>query len=93
MINPYRVILKPIITEKSTGLQERQSKYSFKVAPDANKEEIKQAIEAIFKVKVKKVNTMNLPGKRKRVRFKVGYTSSWKKAIVTLKEGEKIELV
>lgn len=82
------IILKPIITEASMeNLQ--MNKYTFKVAKNANKTEIKSAVEKLFGVKVEKVNTMNLKGHKRRMGRYEGYTPSWKKAIVTLKEGEK----
>ena len=82
------IILTPVITEKANdGLQE--GKYTFKVAKDANKSEIKKAVEELFDVKVAKVNTMNCNGRQKRVGRYVGKTSDWKKAIVTLTEGSK----
>lgn len=85
---PQDIILKPVITEKS--MDELQAgKYTFKVATDANKAEIKKAVEALFNVKVAKVNTMNCNGKEKRVGRFVGKTSDWKKAIVTLTEDSK----
>ena len=77
------IILKPVITE--TSMDDLQTgKYTFKVATDANKSEIKKAVEQLFGVKVAKVNTMNCNGKEKRVGRFVGTTASWKKAIVTL---------
>ncbi len=85
------IIINPIITEKSTELQE-MNKYCFKVNPRANKKEIMNAVHDVFGVQPVTCTVMNIKGKRKRVRYKLGYTSSWKKAIVTLKEGEKIEL-
>jgi len=85
---PQDIILKPVITEKSMdGLQ--AGKYTFKVATDANKIEIKNAVEKIFGVKVAKVNTMNCNGREKRVGRYVGKKSDWKKAIVTLTEDSK----
>ncbi len=82
------IILKPIITEESMlGISEK--KYTFKVAKDANKIEIKKAIEEVFPVKVKKVNTMNVRGQKRRRGNDVGRTASWKKAIVTLTEDSK----
>ena len=83
------IILKPIITEHSMYCL-RQGKYTFKVAKDANKIEIAKAVEALFKgVKVAKVNTISVRGRKKRMGRSEGYTSDWKKAIVTLKEGSK----
>ncbi|NCO32773.1 MAG: 50S ribosomal protein L23 [Armatimonadetes bacterium] len=86
------LIERPMITEKSV-IGARKGKYTFKVHPDANKIEIHKAIEEKFKVKVLKVNTINVPGKKKRMgRFPEGRTASWKKAIVTLAPGQKIPL-
>jgi large subunit ribosomal protein L23 len=90
MKDPRQVILRPIITERSTDLI-TQNRYTFEVAKQANKIEIGQAIETIFGVKVLKVNTISVSGKPKRVRYAKGYTRSWKKAIVTLAAGETIE--
>ncbi|OGW86535.1 MAG: 50S ribosomal protein L23 [Omnitrophica bacterium RIFCSPHIGHO2_02_FULL_46_11] len=89
-MNIYEVIRKPLITEKGAH-QEKAGKYFFHVKTDAKKHEIREAVERIFNVKVAKVNTMVFGGKWKRVRFQPGKTSDWKKAIVTLKEGQKIE--
>jgi len=86
-----RVIIRPIISEKSFDLME-QNKYTFEVAKGVSKEEIKQAIKELFGVDAVKVNTMSVSGKPKRVRYQKGYTRSWKKAIVTLAEGDSIEL-
>jgi len=86
-----KIIIKPIITEKATDLL-KENKYVFEVSIKANKIEIKKAIEDYFKVKVLKVNTLIQYGKFKRIRHKAGKTSDWKKAIVTLKEGEVINL-
>ncbi len=85
------IILNPIITEKSTTLQEL-GKYCFKVNPRANKKEIMEAVRDVFNVEPVSCTVMNMKGKRKRERYKIGYTASWKKAIVTLREGDKIEL-
>lgn len=82
------IIIKPIVTEKSMeGLQSQ--KYTFKVAKSANKIEIANACEELFGVKVAKVNTISVRGRAKRVGASAGYTSDWKKAIVTLAEGSK----
>jgi len=91
MRNPEDVIIAPIITEKSYRLANEENKYTFKVHPDANKIEIKNAVEKLFKVKVVKVNTINVKPKKKRLGKFEGRTAAWKKAIVTLKEGDKIE--
>lgn len=82
------IIIKPIITEKSMSLQ-AESKYTFKVAKNANKVMIKQAVEELFDVQVAAVNTMNVRGRAKRVGMSRGVTPSWKKAIVTLKPESK----
>jgi large subunit ribosomal protein L23 len=90
--DPRDVIRKPVISEKSYGLLEQQ-KYTFVVAPDANKTEIKIAIEKIFGVQVISVNTLNRPGKRKRTRFGYGKRKDTKRAVVTLSpESKPIEL-
>lgn len=89
-LHPYAVLLKPLITEKGTLLAE-SGKYAFQVAPTANKLQIKEAVERAFDVHVVKVNVMNMPGKMRRVGRSMGMTSEWKKAIVTLAEGERIE--
>ena len=82
------VIIAPIITEKSmAGIADK--KYTFKVAKDANKIEIAEAVEKLFKVEVAKVNTISVRGKEKRMGRFSGYTASWKKAIVTLKADSK----
>ena len=95
MANPlqyYHIIKKPILTEKSTNLQELRNQYSFKVDPKANKSEVRKAIETLFDVKVKKVNILNMPAKYRRVLGRPGRTAPWKKAIVTLHDGQTIDL-
>ena len=88
MRTPYDVILKPVISERS--MEDAQNKkYTFKVATDANKTEVKHAVEEIFGVEVKKVNIMNVVGKEKRMGRYVGMTAATKKAIVTLTEMSK----
>lgn len=93
MNEPYDIIHTASLTEKSTMMSEKQNKYVFRVSPRANKIQIKQAIERLFQKKVVDVNTCNYTGKEKRVRGPLGRRAHWKKAIVTLKEGEKIDLV
>ncbi len=83
----YQVIKGPLVTEKSTIQKEEHTKYSFMVDKRANKVEIKEAVEMIFKVKVAYVNTMNVRGKVVRYRMRLGKKSDWKKAVVTLKDG------
>ena len=87
----YDVILSPVITEKATLLSE-QNKVVFRVAEDATKDEIAAAVEELFKVKVTKVNTLNVKGKTKRFRGRPGRRSDVKKAIVTLAEGQSIDI-
>lgn len=89
--NLYDIIIRPVITERSTDMMEL-NRYTFEVAKTANKIEIAKAIEKLFDVKVTRVNTVNVKPKPKRVRYQKGYTRTWKKAIVTLKEGDTIEL-
>lgn len=86
----YEILRRPLITEKSTLLKE-QNRYAFEVALKASKRQIKEAVETAFKVNVIKVNVMNVPGKMKRMRRRQVMTPSWKKAIVTLEQGQKIE--
>ena len=88
MKDPYHIIHTVLVTEKGTELADVLSKYTFKVAKDSNKIEIKQAVEALFDVKVSSVNVMNRKGKRKRMRrLTHGKRADWKRAIVTLSEG------
>ncbi len=87
----YEVLRRPLITEKNTMLQ-AQGKYAFEIAREANKPHIKQAVEKAFKVKVLAVNVMTVPGRTRRIGRRQVLTQSWKKAIVTLKPGDKIEL-
>lgn len=91
MQSAYDVIIRPIVSERSFDLM-AENKYTFEVHKDADKREIADAVEKIFNVKVVKVNTMKVKGKPKRVRYQVGYTRSWKKAVVTLAEGDSIEI-
>ncbi len=92
MLTCYDILKAHLRTEKGTGL-EKTGKYTFRVADTATKIDVKNAVEEIYKVKVVDVNTTHVPGKLKRVRAKSGYTTPWKKAIVTLSEGQKIEAV
>lgn len=89
-MNPREIVRRPVVTEDSMARIE-MGKYTFAVDPRANKSEIKRAVEELFKVKVKKVNTMNVKGKVRRQGAHVGRRPSWKKAIVTLEEGQRIE--
>ena len=90
------ILIKPILTEKQTAISEKfPNRYGFRVAPEANKAQIKEAVEEVYGVKVESVNTLNYPGKRKSRFTKAGAvsgkTSAYKKAIITLKEGEVID--
>jgi large subunit ribosomal protein L23 len=85
-----QIIIRPVVSEKSYELI-NDNRYTFEVAKDASKPQIAQAIQEIFGVTVTKVNTMNVSGKPRRLRFKAGHTRAWKKAIVTLKDGDSIE--
>ena len=91
MTKYYDIIKAPIITEQSTKLIESQNRYTFKVDKKSNKVEIKKAIEAIFNVKVLSVNTINVLPKFKRMGKYEGYKSAYKKAVVKLAEGQKID--
>ena len=91
MRTPQDVIINMMRTEKGSNMLPL-NKYVFVVDKRANKVEIREAVEKIYKVSVSRVNVMNVPGKRKRLRFREGYTSEWKKAIVTLKPESKIEV-
>ncbi len=86
----HQVILGPVVTEKSTDLKDRTRTLCFRVHPSANKIDIKRSVEALFKVRVSAVRTMQVPGKFKRRGRSQGYQSDWKKAYVTLREGEKM---
>ena len=88
----YEIIQQPLITEKITRESEKLGKYGFRVHPHANKKQIKFAVEKVFNVHVTRVNTLNNTGKWRRVRYQPGKTADWKKAIVTLKTGEKIDI-
>jgi large subunit ribosomal protein L23 len=90
MIHPRNIVISPIITEKSGNQVHTQNTYSFKVSINANKIEIKHAIERIFAVKVLAVNTIRYMGKPKRLGKYTGKRPDWKKAIVTLRDGDKI---
>lgn len=90
MFDPRKIIIRPVLSEKALRLRE-YNQYVFQVAKNANKIDIKRAVEELFKVKVEKVRTMNVRGRPRRMGLFEGRTASWKKAIVTLKEGERIE--
>jgi len=86
------VLIKPVITENSMLKMEENNTYTFKVAKDSNKIQIRNAVEEIFDVKVDNVNTMNMRGKKRRLGRNEGRTASWKKALVKLAEGDSIEI-
>ena len=92
MRDPRQVVLRPIVTEKATTLKDEHNKVSFQVAIDANKVEVRHAVETIFKVKVTDVRTQVVFGKEKRMGRYLGRRPSWKKAVVTLGPGSKIDL-
>jgi large subunit ribosomal protein L23 len=91
-IDLYDIVRAPRITEKGTRLKEQSNVLTFEVRVNANKVQVRKAIEGIFKVKVADVTTVNCPGKKKRMGQREGRRSDWKKAYVTLKPGEKIEI-
>ena len=91
-MDPHQVIIRPVISEKSYNLIETEGQYTFHVDRRANKNQIKRAIEEAFEVSVDRVNTANVKSKPKRQGLTRGRTASWKKAVVKLAEGERIEL-
>jgi large subunit ribosomal protein L23 len=91
-MNRFDIIKRPLDTEKLDRLRDRENKFSFEIAMKANKTEVKQAIEQLFKVKVVDVKTAIVRGKFRRIGRSEGQRSNWKKAIVTLKEGDAISL-
>ena len=88
----YDLLREPLITEKITRQSEKMRKYAFRVDRKATKPAIKAAVEKVFNVHVTRVHTSNFSGKWRRVRFRAGKTEDWKKAVVTLKPGEKIDI-
>lgn len=90
MKDPYRIIIRPVITEKSTMLKEKNREVCFEVDPHANKVEIKKAAEQLFKIKVERVRIQHKKGKKRRIGRNEGRRKNWKKAYVKLKEGEKM---
>ena len=91
-VDSHRILIRPLLTEKITALREATNTVGFVVHPDANRIQIRLAVEALLKVKVDKVNIMNVRGKVKRLGRFSGRRSDWKKALVTLKQGEKLEM-
>lgn len=92
LLRARKIIFSPLTTEKNVGRQDSQHKYTFRVERCANKKEIKEAVEKIFKVKVLGINTAIMEGKNKKVRYQLGRTPSWKKAVVTVRPDDKIGL-
>ena len=90
-LNPNEVLIRPLFPEKNTMIT-AQGRYTFEVDRRANKPMVRQAVEQVFRVNVTAVNIMNVPGKTRRVGQSVGKTSPWKKAIVTLRPGQRIEI-
>lgn len=91
VLEPYQVVIRPLITEKATHLSERHNAYTFEVNPLATKTEIKESIETLFNVKVADVRIQNRRGKPRRYRLKMGRMRNWKKAIVALHEDYRID--
>jgi large subunit ribosomal protein L23 len=91
-VDPHQVIIRPVISEKSYNLIESEGQYTFQVDRRANKNQIKRAVESAFDVRVRKVNTVNVRSKPKRQGLTRGRTATWKKAVVKLAEGDRIEL-
>src|SRR3954462_2514935 len=91
-MDPHQIIIRPVISEKSYNLIETENQYTFQVDKRANKNQIKRAIEEAFDVRVYKVNTVNVKSKPKRQGLMRGRTATWKKAVVRLAEGERIDL-
>lgn len=90
-LRPYQILLRPLVTEKGTHQSSRYNAYAFQVNPIATKDQIKVAVEELFQVRVEAVRTMNRKGKKRRSRTGVGSLPSWKKAVVTLNDEDKIE--
>jgi large subunit ribosomal protein L23 len=91
-MNAQQIVVKPLVTERSMNLRDDENKYVFQVHPKATKPEIRKAVEELFDVKVVSVTTLNVVGKPKRLGRYAGHRSSWKKAIVRVAEGQKIEI-
>jgi large subunit ribosomal protein L23 len=89
-MEPYQIIKRPLITEKGMRLNEEGGTVVFRVDVRANKLQIKHAVEVLFNVKVTKVNTLNVEGKKRRIRYREGKRPDWKKAYITLREGDSI---
>ena len=89
----YQILIRPLITEKGMNLVNGMNQYPFEVHVKANKAQVRQAVEDVFGVKVRKVRTMTRKGKPRRVRYRRGHTRHWKKAVVTLIPGDSIEFI
>ena len=92
-MNLYQIIKRPLITEKSTIMQEKENKYAFMVDRRANKHQIKNAVEKLFNVDVEGIATMNVSGKLRRMGRYAGHRPDWKKAIVQITKGQKIKII
>lgn len=93
MMELYEIIRSPLLTEKCHDLKEKHNQVAFRVDRGANKVQIKEAVEKLFKVKVKRVNVINMQGKTKRLGRHSGRRAAWKKAVITLMPGEKIDVI
>jgi large subunit ribosomal protein L23 len=95
MVNPnqyYEIVRRPLVTEKSTTMQSMRNQFTFEVASSSNKVEVRKAIETLFSVKVLKVNMVSVSGKARRMFGRPGETKPWKKAVVTLRKGDSIDI-
>ncbi len=90
-LEPHQIILRPLVTEKGVHRSTRNNQYAFEVNAQADKRDVKRAIEALFEVSVEKVRTQNRKGKPRRHKFRYGYTKNWKKALVTLNSEHRID--
>ncbi|MEM1226207.1 MAG: 50S ribosomal protein L23 [Planctomycetota bacterium] len=90
-LEPHQVLLKPLVTEKGVHRATRNNQYAFQIHRDATKLDVRQAVEALFDVKVEKVRTQTRKGKSKRFKYRIGRTADWKKAIVQLHEDHRID--
>ncbi|MGQ9682145.1 MAG: 50S ribosomal protein L23 [Anaerolineae bacterium] len=91
-MHPYEVLKRPLLTEKTNLLSDVENRYAFEVDSRANKLQVKEAVERAFDVKVIAVNVINVPGKQRRLGRRIGHRPGWKKAIVTLASGQRIQL-
>jgi large subunit ribosomal protein L23 len=90
-LEPHQIVLRPMVTEKGYHKAERYNSYTFEVNPLAGKDDIRKAVEALFDVRVLRVNTQNRKGKPRRNRFRLGHTKAWKKAVITLDPEHRID--